>query len=379
MSIKRALADILRSDILNSKKVIVLYGARQVGKTTLVNSILSGLNLATLVVNSDQSQYIDILSSRNLEKMKALVAGYDLLFIDEAQRIPDIGINLKILADEISQLKIIATGSFSFELANKVSEPLTGRSWTHTLYPLSFFEFMDLFTPYKLETLLEQVLIYGLYPEVFTTENMHQKERLLSELERSYLYKDALDIMYIKYSSKIKDLLKLLAFQIGNEVSVQELCSNLGLSREAVERYINILEKSFVLFRLSGFSRNLRKEVSKMDKIYFWDLGVRNAVIDNFKPLKDRMDTGQLFENFLISERKKLLSYKQVSAESYYWRTHTGAELDYVEDRGGELFGFEFKWSKNKTNPPLSWVKTYKGAHFTVTTKNNFSRFTNTL
>lgn len=365
----------IKEKIRNTNKVLIIYGARQVGKTTLAKQIIKELDYETLFVNADQEKYIDMFSSRDLEKMKSLVSDKELLFIDEAQRIPEIGINLKILIDEMPRLKIIATGSSSFDLANKVSEPLTGRAWSFTLFSLSAAEIKNQYGDFELDNFLENLLIYGAYPEVFTTINLAQKEELLKEIGRSYLYKDALDLLTIKQARKIKDLLKLLSFQVGFEVSILELANSLDLSRETVEKYIDLLEKSFVIFRLGGFSRNLRKEVTKMDKIYFYDLGIRNMLIDNFKPLKDRNDVGQLWENFLIIERMKILSYRNISASVYFWRTYSGAELDYVEERSGKLFGYEFKYGRKKKRTPKTWLETYKNSGYEAVNRENWKQF----
>jgi len=295
---------------MSSNKIVIIYGARQVGKTTLANQIITKLDLKTLKINADERKYNDVLSSCDLAKLKSLVAGYELLFIDEAQRIENIGVNLKILADNLKDLKIIVTGSSSFDLANKIKEPLTGRTWTYNLYPLSFLELSESYNQFELKELLDNFLIFGAYPEIFTSENMKDKKKLLEEITQSYLYKDILELDSIKKSDKLYKLLKLLAWQIGQEVSLTELSNSLDLSYKVVEKYIELLEKSFVIYRLSAFSKNLRKEVSKKNKIYFYDLGIRNALIDNLKPISDRNDLGQLFENFLISERLKKLSYK---------------------------------------------------------------------
>lgn len=375
MKIPRVLLNPIIEKLKNTDKIVILYGARQVGKTTLVNDIVNILGLKTLSVNADQTKYIDILSSRDLEKMQSFVSGYELLFLDEAQRIPDIGINLKILADGAPKLKIIATGSSSFDLANKVSEPLTGRTWNYNLYPISFYELKSLFNDFELNNNLEKMLIYGCYPEVVTTVNFNDKQALLEKISAAYLYKDAIELTTIKHANKIKDLLKLIAFQIGSEVSIAELSNSLKLSHDAVERYIDLMEKSFIIFRLKGFSRNLRKEVNKMDKIFFYDLGIRNAVIDNFKSLKDRNDIGQLWENFLIIERKKKLAYTETRASPYFWRTYTGAELDYIEEREGKLFGYEFKYGAVKARAPHTWLKEYKNSNFELINRDNYLSF----
>ncbi len=375
MQIDRLIMPEIIEKIKKTGKIILIYGPRQVGKTTLSKLLIAELKLKTLSVNADQEKYLDIFSSRDLDKMKSLLAGYELLFIDEAQRISDIGINLKILADEMPELKIIATGSSSFDLANKVSEPLTGRTWSFNLFPLAICELERYHNDFELNNILENLLIYGSYPEVFTTVNFQDKESLLSEICRAYLYKDALDLMTVKQAGKIKKLLKLLAFQIGSEVSILELANSLDLSRETVERYIDLLEKSFVIFRLGGYSRNLRKEVSKMDKIYFHDLGIRNMIIDNLKPLGERNDAGQLWENFLLIERIKMLSYHSISHSPYFWRLHTGAELDYVEERDGKIYGYEFKYNNKSPDPPKSWLETYPQSGYKTINKTNWLKF----
>jgi len=322
-----------------------------------------------------KKKYIDVLSSRDSQAMKMLVAGYDLLFIDEAQRIPDVGINLKILHDHFPKLKIIATGSSSFDLANKIQEPLTGRTWTYNLMPISFYELAKLYNPFTLNDRLEEFLVYGSYPELFSIDNGQDKYLYLKQLTTSYLYKDVLEISSIKHSAKIHDLLRLLAFQVGSQVSMLELGRSLHMGKETVESYIDLLEKSFVLFRLSGFSRNLRKEVTKMDKIYFYDLGIRNSIIENLNPLRYRDDYGKLWENFLIIERKKYQSYTFQMSSSYFWRTYTGAELDYVEETSGNLYGYEFKYGKKVKKVPKGWQDTYPKALFKCINQQNYLDF----
>ena len=272
MQIKRHITKDLIEKIKSSNKGIVLYGARQVGKTTLVNEIINNLHLKTLMVDGDQSKYMDIFSSRNLEKIKSLVSGFDLLFIDEAQRIPEIGINLKIIFDNIPTLKVIVTGSSSLDLASQIREPLTGRVWTYHLYPISLLELSKTHNRFQLSSQLDDLLVYGLYPELFSFQTLKEKEEYLINLADAYLYKDLLAFEGLKNSVRIRDLLKLLAFQIGSQVSLSELGRSLSMSKETVAKYIDFLEKSSVLMRLKGFSRNLRKEIVKMDKIYFVDL-----------------------------------------------------------------------------------------------------------
>lgn len=375
MMIPRLLADTILRKLKTTNKGVVVYGARQVGKTTLSRDVIKRLGLRTLTVNGDQSQYIDIITSRNLAKIKSLVAGYELLFVDEAQRIPEIGINLKIVLDELLPIKVLVTGSSSLDLASKISEPLTGRVWNYHLYPISFLELKSLYNVVELTESVEERLVHGSYPEIFSITGGLQKKEYLQNLSDAYLYRDLIEFGDIKNSSKIRDLLKLLAFQIGYEVSLTELGTQLAMGKDTVARYIDLLEKSFIIYRLKGFSRNLRKEVTKMDKVYFYDVGVRNILIDNLKSLNDRNDGGQLWENFLINERMKCSAYKRDYASMYFWRTHTGAELDYVEDKSGKLDGYEFRQGKVATKAPASWIENYPGSGFQGINGDNFLGF----
>lgn len=375
MLLPRALSAIITNKLQSSPKGIVLYGPRQSGKTTLITETIRNLGVKTLTVNGDQSKYVDVLSSRDGERLKSLVAGYDLLFIDEAQRIPEIGINLKIILDTIPAVKVIATGSSSLDLASKISEPLTGRVWTYRLYPISFLELDGIYNNFELNTILEERLVYGSYPEIFSHVGDSQKREYLLNLIDAYLYKDLLELGGIRNSVKIRDLLKLIAFQVGSLVSISELGNTLEMGKDTVNRYIDLLEKSFVIFRLRGLSRNLRKEIVKMNKIYFYDLGVRNMLIDNLKPLKDRNDAGLLWENFLIVERMKRLEYSQGYASTYFWRTHTGAELNYVEETGGKLYGYEFKYGPKTTRVPAGWHAAYPDASFTCVNRETYLPF----
>jgi len=357
--------------IKNTNKVIVLYGARQVGKTTLIKSLLKKQFKNILEVNADQKKYQDILSSTDLNQIKRLVTGYDLLFIDEAQRIPNIGLNLKIIHDNIPGLKIIATGSSSFELASKIDETLSGRIWTYTLFPISILEWRELHNPFEIDERLPEFLMYGMYPELFSYENELDKMDYLRNLINSYLYKDVLELSQIKNSGKIFDLLRLLAYQIGSPVSYNELGKKLGLSTDTVISYIDLLEKVFVIYRMPGFSKNLRKEITKNKKIYFYDVGVRNALIEDFTHPDIRPDIGHLWENFVISERIKRNNYLRAHLNSFFWRTYTGAELDYVEQGGGQLSGVEIKWGDKIVKAPKSWLENYSEADFkTINTKN---------
>lgn len=369
--IYRILEQRLTEELQSSHKIIILYGSRQVGKTTLIDKVLRQLNKKTLFVNADSGEYIDILSSRDPLRLKRLIGDHELLFIDEAQRIPDIGINLKIIHDQKTELRVIVSGSSSLDLANRIVEPLTGRTWTYTLFPVSLEEWRRFrqYPTYMLDSQLEELLLFGNYPEAITIPGKDRKIQYLNELRRAYLYKDILALANIRYPEKLDQLVQLLAYQIGQLVSIQELANNLQVSRETVANYIDLLEKGFVVFKLPGFSGNLRKEITKMSKIYFYDLGVRNAVINNFSPLNIRNDTGALWENFLIAERKKWLAYHFSYANTYFWQTHTGAEIDYVEEKDGRLYGYEFKWNAKKHRIRYApWEQAYPEATFACIT-----------
>ena len=373
--IPRSVISPIMEKLTSSKKGIVVYGARQVGKTTLANEIIKKLNLKTLAINGDQSRFIDIITSRDLGKIRSLVSGYGMLFIDEAQRISEIGINLKIILDNLPKLKVLVTGSSALDLASKISEPLTGRVWSYHLYPVSFLELSAFQNRAELDISIEERLIYGSYPEIFSYESSTQKQEYLQNVSDAYLYRDLVEFGNIKNSSKIRDLLKLLAFQVGSEVSLTEIGRSLSMSKDTVARYIDLLEKSFIIFRLGGFSRNLRKEVTKMNKVFFYDLGIRNISIDNLKSLKDRNDVGQLWENFLLIERMKRNSSRQELVSGRFWRTHTGVELDYIEEKNGFLYGYEFKSGNKVAKVPTGWSKAYPNSKFQCINKDNYLEF----
>ncbi|KKP68188.1 MAG: AAA ATPase [Candidatus Roizmanbacteria bacterium GW2011_GWC2_35_12] len=376
MKIRRKLLSILKNDLEKTEKGLVIYGPRQVGKTTLVNDLLKEFKWNTLILNGDQrGPWWELLTSRELSKLTLLVSGYDTVFIDEAQRIPEIGLSLKILLDNFPKLKIIVTGSSSLDLASKISEPLTGRIYSYKLFPISQKELRFTNTSYEMETQIEERLIYGSYPEVFSLKSAQEKTKYLENLTNNYLYKDLLEFGDIRNSSKIHDLLKLLAFQIGNQVSISELSNTLEINRTTVDRYIDLLEKSFIIFRLSGFSRNLRKEVTKMDKIFFYDTGIRNSIIGNLNLLNNRDDVGKLWENFLIVERMKKLSYEQKMFSQYFWRLSSGAEIDMIEETEGKLYSFEFKHGKKFAKTPSSWTVGYPKATSSLINKGNWQEF----
>lgn len=328
-----------------------------------------------LQLNADLNPHAEIFSSRDLDKLRLFTAGYDYLFIDEAQRVPDIGINLKIIHDNLPELRIIATGSSSFELANQINEPLTGRTWTFHLHPFAAKELSGHIGALDYHNRLEEWMIFGNYPGVFQLESSDDKAAFLSELTQAYLYKDVLELSGIKYSNKLRDLLRLLAFQIGSEVSFNELGKQLGMDTATVQKYVDLLEKTFVIKSFGGFSRNLRKEISKKQKMFFYDLGIRNALIEKFAPMTLRDDSGRLWENFLVMERPKLLNNSQKRANQFFWRLQTGAELDYVEEYESVVKGYEFKWGSKKAKVPQAWQETYPQAEFAVINRDNWLQF----
>lgn len=357
-------------------KVLILYGARQVGKTTLIKQLLEEASVRYAYQTGDNLPFATDFGKCDVRIIRNMVSGLDMLVIDEAQKIERIGTALKLVADHFPDVYVVATGSSSFDLANLTDEPLTGRKTVLTLYPLSWSEIAAKSTPWDAQQRIDELLIYGSYPEVITLESNQQKENRITEIKNSYLIKDILEFQLLKRSRVILDLLKLLAFQIGSEVSTVELGKQLGLDYKTVQRYLDLLEKSFVLISLHGFSRNLRKEVSKMKKYYFMDLGIRNAVIANFNSMDMRNDAGQLWENFMIVERIKRNAYASKTANYYFWRTYDKKEIDLIEESGGQLHGYEFKWSSTrKAKTPKEWLKTYENATWNQVTPESFTTF----
>lgn len=376
MQIQRAiLPDLLSA--LTPGKVVVLYGPRQVGKTTLAHQLLTQVTGRTRYINADELRYREALASQNSHTLGELLAEADVLVIDEAQRVPNIGLNLKIMVDSFPQARILATGSASFDLANKIREPLTGRQWTYILYPVSYQEISQTFGPLEARAALERWLVWGGYPSAITATAPNRRERWLNELVGAYLYRDVLELEGVRHADKIVNLLRLLAFQIGREVSLSELATSLALNRQTVQRYLDLLEKAFVVFRLGGLSRNLRKEVTKNPRYYFWDNGVRNSLIQNFNPVHLRDDVGQLWENYLMTERRKANQAAELTVNSYFWRTYDQKEVDYVEEHGGRLYGYEFKWQAEAIRPATrqTFLEAYPQAELMVVNRDNFTRF----
>ncbi len=373
MIIKRTIYPKIKKK-LQKGKVVILYGPRQVGKTFLLKK-LENETSHTLFLNGESATVKDRLSDRVPEKLETFLGDAELVIIDEAHRVPAIGMSLKMMVDSFPQKKFIASGSASFELAQKVGEPLTGRRKTLYLYPVSAQEIIETKNPKHYFSLRDHFLIYGSYPELFRIKGEREKKEYLAEILDSYLFREILEVKEVRGAKKLRDLLTLLAFQIGKEVSHTELGNKLDLNKKTVSRYLDLLEKSFVIKNIRGFSRNLRKEVTKTSRYYFWDNGIRNAVINNFNSLKLRDDKGMLWENYLVTERLKKQAYSSILANNYFWRTYDQKEIDWVEEREGKLWGYEIKWGREKASAPRDWLETYENANWRVVNKENFLDF----
>jgi predicted AAA+ superfamily ATPase len=353
--------------LLPKGKAIVLIGARQTGKTTVLKKLFPN----AVWLNGDDADTRQKLADANADKLKAILGNNTMLVIDEAQRIENIGIAAKIIIDQLKNIQLILSGSSSFELANKINEPLTGRKWELQMYPLSYSEMCRHSGEVAENRLLETRLLYGYYPEVVTGEGA--QTMILKELASSYLYKDILTWENIQKPDKLERLIQAIALQAGQLVSYNELAQMAGLNVATVERYINLLEKAFVVYRLGSFNRNLRNELNKSRKIYFYDIGLRNAVINQFQSVGLRNDIGGLWESFLLSERTKFLAEKQLFCNQYFWRTKDGAEIDYIEEYNGEIYAYEFKWNPNaKTSFPASFIKKYHPVITQIIHKENY-------
>lgn len=359
-------------EYLRPNKVVVLIGARRVGKTILAKKIEKEYEGNTIYLNAEDAITREILGTRIVSSYRRNFEGVDLLVIDEAQTIPEIGQILKLIVDEIKGIKVLATGSSAFDLMNKFGEPLTGRSFSFHLFPFSQGELMEIETPIESKHKLGEKLLFGMYPELTTYTTIAEKKTYLNNLVNTYLLKDILAMDDLRGTSKIMSLLKLLAYQVGNEVSPHELGKQLGMSKNTVDKYLNLLQKVFIIFELKAFSKNLRKEVSKNRKWYFVDNGVRNAIISDFSPIETRKDVGQLWENFLLSERLKLHNNKQSDTKMYFWRTYDQQEIDLVEETDGQLNAFEIKWQQTKVKIPIAWKNAYPDAGFRIIQKEDF-------
>ncbi len=369
---KRKLGATLKKNIKLDNKVELLLGARQVGKTTLMQHLVEEMEMPYLWINGDLAIYQEYLSVRSLEKIKELVGAHKLLIINDAQNIPNVALSLKIIYDELPEVKVVVTGSSAIELSNSIQETLTGRKRVYQLFPLSLEELVEDKTKFEVKANLDQYLMYGTYPEVVNVVGAQNKKAILNEIIESYLYKDILMLSNIRRSDKIYKLLQLLAYQIGSLVSVQELAKTLGLNHETINHYLDLLEKSFVIKRVAGYAANPRKEISKMNKIYFVDVGIRNALIGNFASTDIRNDIGSLWENFIVMERLKYLSYHHFQDNIYFWKRYSGAEIDIVEQRNGKLYGIEIKWKKYCKQAPKSWTENYPNGEFRCINKDSF-------
>lgn len=367
--------DIQIKELVTHNKVLIVYGPRQVGKTTLIEQYIDSYKKPYIYRTGDDIPFADEISKCDLRQLESKIPPNTLLVIDEAQKISNIGQALKLIVDKIDGVSVIATGSSSFDLLSETGEALTGRKNVVTLFPITVHEAINYFGAYDLPRYLDSFLIYGMYPSVLSSETNSEKADIIKEITHSYLLKDILDFDKVKNSKKIFDLLRLLAFQVGSQVSTSELATHIGVDKNTVANYLDLLEKSFVLFRLDGFSRNLRKEVSKMSKYYFYDLGIRNALIANFNDLEIRNDQGQLWENFILMERIKHNAYHNVVVNYYFWRTYDHKEIDLIEERGGRLHGYEFKWKQSIVKAPKNWLETYANADYVVYTPQNYLDF----
>lgn len=375
---RQLLANLIEAS--KSGKTIILLGARQVGKTTLFKQFLESTNCdSSLWLNCDQNETIRALSTTNLQELKLLIGGASHIVIDEAQRVPNIGLTIKVIVDNIPNVSVLVTGSSALELKNLTSESLTGRKRTFYLYPFATQELYEAMGLISVKESLNKRLIYGSYPEVFLDNN--NPLPTLLELADSYLYKDLLEFEGIRKSSILQKLLVALALQVGSEVSYNELSKTVGISSKTIERYLDILEKCYIVFRLPSFSRNMRNELSKSKKIYFYDNGIRNAIIGNFAPVETRQDMGALWENFFIAERIKYNHYNSRVVNHYFWRTKDKQKIDFIEESNGELSLFEMKWNVNKRNPrlPNAFISTYNPKEMSVVTPENYLPFLITL
>jgi len=361
------------SDKLETGKAILLFGPRQTGKTTLLHQIFDDKQ-GVMWLNGDEADVKQLFENGSSARFNALFGKCTTIIIDEAQRIENVGRSLKLITDELKHIQVVATGSSAFELANRTQEPLTGRKWEYFLYPLSFEEMVTHHGILQEKRMIAHRLVYGCYPEIIN--NPGKEKEILKMLTDSFLYKDILMVGGLKKPAKIVALLQALAFQTGNEVSYNELGRSIGLDNQTVEKYIDLLEKSYVIFRIGALSRNLRKELKRGRKIYFYDNGVRNALIAQFGPVELRPDKGALWENYLMAERRKYLAYNGFWVNAYFWRTQDQQEIDYVEEQDGNFNAWEFKWNpRGKSRLSKTFANAYSNSRFNVITPDNMEDF----
>ena len=371
--VKRALQEKIESRFFKGKAIII-YGARQVGKTTLIKTMQKKIAESdSLYLNCDEPDLRALLTDATSTDLKSLIGRKKIIFIDEAQRVKNIGVTIKLLVDNFPDQQVVATGSSALDLSNEIVEPLTGRKYEFHLFPFSLGELRQKYSMLEITRILEKRMVLGMYPEI--EEKPDEAEILLKDLTGSYLYKDILQYQDIRRPELLEKLLVALALQIGMQVSYNELANSLGVSKRTIANYVQLLEKAFVIFRLPPFSRNLRNELTKMRKIYFLDTGIRNTLINNLNPLSLRPDVGQLWENFLISERLKRNLNDEIRVNSYFWRTHRQQEIDYLEEQGGMLKGFEIKWKAAKGKIPKTFLTAYPGSEVSIVNRNNFQEF----
>lgn len=370
--IKRQLKDVILKKLKGGNKAIVVTGPRQTGKTTLIRSIV-GSKRDYLFLDCDDMFVRDRLSNPSLSNLEQIISSYNIVFIDEAQRVKNIGLTLKLITDNFKDVKLLVTGSSSLNLGDEINEPLTGRKWSYYLYPVSWKEYSDNIGSFDALKKLEQRLIYGMYPEVIN--NPGDEIEILRELSGSYLFKDLLTYKGIKKPEVLSNLLKAIAYQVGNEVSYNELAKLVQIDKNTVQNYIQLLEDAFVLFRLNPLKKNLRKEISSKRKIYFLDNGILCSILSNYNTLDNRDDVGALWENFIISERFKQNHYQKNYVNAFYWRTITGQEIDYVEEKNEKYEAYEFKWNPNrKVKFPAVFTEHYNSANIPVH-RENFHKF----
>jgi uncharacterized protein len=357
---------------LRPSRVVGVFGPRRSGKTVLMNLIRKKVGASqVLMVQGENLDAAEALASQRTGVLKRFIGAHKYLFVDEAQKVPNIGINLKLIVDTIQEVAVFVTGSSSFDLRNKIGEPLVGRARYYYLYPLALME-TGADDYLKQKEMLEEQLIYGFYPQVYSAETIEQKRIELESIRDGYLLRDILELDNLKDRLFIFNLLRLIAFRIGKDISYSELASNLNVNKRTVMRYLELLEKSFVVFSHNGFSRNLRKEYSKSPRYYFWDNGILNSLISNYNRLGLRDDIGRLWENYCISERIKYQKYKKISSNNYFWRTYDKKEIDMIEEREGKLYAYECKYSKKSARPPRDFVDSYPGSEFSVINRENY-------
>lgn len=365
----------LLDPFLEPNKALIVYGPRRVGKTTLLESFLKTTTYKYRFDSGENIRVQEVLSSQDFQRIREYVGKNDLIAIDEAQHIPGIGMGLKIIVDQIPGIRVIATGSSSFDLSSHIGEPLVGRKTTLVLYPFAQMELAKTYDVFDLKNRLEEFLVYGSYPDVVTAGTNQERRKFLADIADAYLLKDVLAFEGIRKSSTVIDLVKLLALQLGSEVSLSELAGNLGITVQTVEKYLDILEKGFVIFSLGALKRNLRNELRSKKKYYFYDTGVRNAILSQFNDLSLRDDVGALWENFLAIERMKRASYLQEYGSRYFWRTYDQKEIDWIEERDGKFFAYEFKWKKKRAPKPKTFLNAYPGSSFETITRENYWEF----